>query len=193
MFPLLLAGVPYLIKTVSSLLGSIDNPAAKTAVDALSGVSAAIDSKDITPEQLQEMNSHAEQMAQIAADQQTAEQGENAQSYRAEVGSTDKFVRRMRPTWGYVMALTWMVQMFAVSYVIVFEPLLAVQLIGSISQLTGLWGIALAVLGIYTYGRTQEKKADMLSDPSLIKSVPQVLGSVVGSAWSSATSLISKP
>lgn len=191
MFPLLLA-VPALIKGASDLLSLIDHPAAKAAVSALSDVTAAIDNKDIAPDQLKSANDHLEAMRQIEADQATAEQSEVEQTSRVEVISDDKYVRRMRPTFGYAMALSWTMQMMAISYGMIFNPDLAVQLISAMSQLTGLWGIGLAVLGIHFYGRTQEKRAALEGNPSLIQSLPTALGSVVGDAWAAATSKISR-
>ena len=191
MFPLLLA-LPALIKGAGDLLGLIDHPAAKTAVAALTDVSTAIDTKEISPDQLKDANDHLEAMAQIQSAQEIAEQGENANTTRTEINSEDGYVRRMRPTFGYAMAFSWTVQMLAVSYAMIFNPMLAVQIIASMSQLTGLWGIALAVLGIYTYGRTQEKRAEMIGDAKIIEQAPTAIGSLVGDAWAAATSKLKR-
>jgi hypothetical protein len=76
---------------------------------------------------------------------------------RAEIASADAFVRRMRPTWGYCMALTWVVQMIAISYVIVADPGNAGGVISGVGDLSLIWSVGLSVLGIYQYRRSTEK------------------------------------
>ena len=182
MIPLLLA-LPSLISAASSLLGGIDHPAAKAASEALTGVTTAIDNKEITPDQVDAANSHLEAMAQIAAQAQSDEQTQNAQTQRVEIASEDAYVRRMRPTFGYAMALSWTVQMLAISGTMLFNPGLAVSLIASVGQLTGLWGLGLSVLGIYTYGRTQEKRAAL--NVGVSPSVSTSIGTAIGATWNS--------
>ena len=114
-------GVPVLIAILSEVLGEVDNPAAKTASKALEKVDEALKSGGITAEQLAEANRHAERMAEIQMEDFKSALTEVNQSLRAEVASEDRYVRRMRPTFGYLMALTWAAQMFAIAYVIVFD------------------------------------------------------------------------
>jgi len=80
------------------------------------------------------------------------------QTMQVEAASADPYVRRMRPTFGYIMAITWAATMLAVARAIAVAPSTAPTIIASVSQLTGLWGIGLAVLGIYVYKRSDEKK-----------------------------------
>lgn len=189
--PLLAVGaieaLPELVKLGSDLLGTIDHPAAKTATAALDGVTQAIAHNEIKPEDLADANAHLEAMAQIDAQKETDQSADQATTQRAELASGDKYVSRMRPTWGYAMAFTWTLQAIGVSFLMFWNPAMAIQVIAALSQLTGLWGIALAVLGVHFYGRTQEKKAEMTGNPSAIQSVPQVVGSLVGTAWDAVT------
>lgn len=76
---------------------------------------------------------------------------------RAEAMSGDKYVARWRPTFGYMMAGTWALQMAGVTYVVVAEPLYAAELIKAIGDLSVIWGVALAVLGINVAKRSQDK------------------------------------
>lgn len=89
------------------------------------------------------------------------------ETIRSEIASGDPFVRRMRPTFGYAMAVSWFVQMMAASYTIVVSPARAADVLNGIAATTMLWGIGLAVLGVYVNGRTQEKGAHGLSLPGL--------------------------
>lgn len=81
------------------------------------------------------------------------------ETIRAEVTSGDPYVRRMRPTFGYVMAATWGLQMAAVSYTVAFRPEMAAGVLNGVAATTTLWGIGLAVLGVYVYKRSSEKGA----------------------------------
>ena len=66
----------------------------------------------------------------------------------------------MRPTFGYIIAITWAAQMFAIAYVMVFETTQAALVIEAVQSLGTIWGIGLSVLGIYVYKRSEEKKID---------------------------------
>ena len=69
----------------------------------------------------------------------------------------------MRPTFGYVMALTWAGQMGAIAYVIVTDPGKAGAVIAAMASLGTIWTVGLSVLGIYVYKRSQEKQT-LVSD-----------------------------
>ena len=79
------------------------------------------------------------------------------QTMRSEVVSSDAYVRRMRPTFGYIMAATWAVQMGAIAYTIIKVPAKASEIITSMASMTTIWSVGLAVLGVYVYKRSQEK------------------------------------
>lgn len=76
---------------------------------------------------------------------------------RAEVASNDAFVRRMRPTFGYIMAFTWGVQMTAVAGAMFILPETAPAIISALAELGMMWSIGLSVLGVYVYKRSTEK------------------------------------
>jgi len=93
--------------------------------------------------------------------EETKRLAEINQTIRVEAQSGDSYVRRMRPTFGYAMAATWAAQMAAISWVIVTDPASAGAVIAAMASLSTIWSVALAVLGVYSYGRTQEKKTAM--------------------------------
>lgn len=160
MLPALLAqlGLPLLIKTVTGALDKMSSPVAKAAATTLKQVDAAITSGGITPEQIQEANRHVEKMTEIESEEyKTAIEQVNL-SLRAEAVSDDAYVRRMRPTFGYIMAITWAAQMLAVAFVILEEPDKANTVISAMSNLDTVWTVGLSVLGIYVYKRSQDKK-----------------------------------
>ena len=152
-------GLPVLVAIVGGALGAIDNPVAKTASQALERVDEALKAGQITPEQLEEANRHTEKMAEMEMENYQATLSEINQSLRAEVASDDKYVRRMRPTFGYLMAFTWAAQMFGIAYVIMFETDKAGVVMAAMGNLSAIWAVGLSVLGIYVYRRSDDKKA----------------------------------
>lgn len=151
-------GLPVLIDLVGRSLGKIDHPIAQNAGKALEEVDAALANGLISPEQMEEANRHAERMAELEMEQFQAVLSEVNQSLRAEVSSQDAYVRRMRPTFGYLMAITWAAQMFGLAYVIIFETELANAVLQGMASLSTIWGVGLSVLGIYVYKRSEDKK-----------------------------------
>ncbi len=158
------AGLPVLITIVSSVLGALDNPVAKTASDALGEVSETIKNGGISPEQLAEANRHAEKMASMEIEGYAEALEEINKSLRAEIASTDGYVRRMRPTFGYLMAATWAAQMFGIAYVIIFETDKAGVVMAAMGNLSAIWAVGLSVLGIYVYKRSDEKLTTPMRD-----------------------------
>jgi len=147
-------GLPLLISTISKALGKIDNQTAQTASESLKKVEDAIANGAISAEQAAEANRHIEELAKYESEKLR----EINTSLRAEILSNDKYVRRMRPTFGYMMALTWAAQMFAIAFIMVFETEKASLVIQAVESLSGIWAVGLSVLGIYVYKRSEDKK-----------------------------------
>ena len=150
-------GLPVLLEIVGGALGKIDNPLAQSAAKAITDTQAAIAQGAITSEAAAEANRHLEKMTELQQQAVSEALSEINQSLRAEVSSTDPYVRRMRPTFGYLMAVTWTVQMIALSYVIVFDTAHASVVLDAIGSLSAIWTVALSVLGVYVYKRSEEK------------------------------------
>ena len=151
-------GLPVLIQAVGEILKGVDHPAARTASAALSEVKDAISRGQISAEQMAEMNRHAEKLAEMELAERGSAIAQVNESLRAEVASSDPYVRRMRPTFGYMIAFTWAAQMMAVAYVIVFDTPAAMTVIGAMESLGTIWAVALSVMGIYVYKRSEEKR-----------------------------------
>ena len=77
---------------------------------------------------------------------------------QAEYASDDKFVKRWRPFFGYIIGITWFFQMMALCVVIVMEPDKAPAVITAMAGLSFMWGIALSVLGVSVHKRSQDKQ-----------------------------------
>lgn len=151
-------GIPVLINVLSDALGGIDHPVTKTASDALNKVDEALKNGGISQEQLQEVNRHAEIMARSKSEEYREAIAQINQSLRAEIASNDKYVRRMRPTFGYLMAITWAAQMLAIAYVITFKTAQAGVVLAAMNSLSAIWAVGLSVLGIYVYKRSEDKR-----------------------------------
>ncbi|MBI5162456.1 MAG: ribokinase [Magnetospirillum sp.] len=161
MIPALLAsvGLPLLSKAIGAALGSIDHPVARIAVDALSGVDAALRSQAISPEQVAAANRRIERLAELDSEDYRQTLAQVNATFRAEVRSDDAYVRRWRPTFGYAVAATWSATMGAMAWAVVAAPAQAPTIIAAMVNTAPIWGIALAVLGISVVKRSQDKAA----------------------------------
>lgn len=167
-------GLPLLVDIISSALSRIDNPAAQSASKALGDVQQALTQGNITPEQQKEANRHVERMAEMTMEENKGVIAEVQATIRAEGVSDDAYVRRMRPTFGYLMALTWTAQMLAIAYVIVFDTAHVTTVLNGMESLSTMWAVALSVLGLYVYKRSIEKKTGVVTpvDEFVKPSVP---------------------
>lgn len=152
-------GVPVLASVLGSALGRIDNPTAQSASKALGNFDEAIAGGVISAEQMAEANRHAEKMAEMKIRENEAALSEVNQTLRADAASNDAYVRRMRPTFGYLMAITWTAQMLGLAYVVAFKTENAPAVLDGMESLSAIWAIGLSVLGVYVYKRSEEKKA----------------------------------
>ncbi len=158
-------GLPMLISLLGNALGTINNPIAQSASKSLENFESALAGGAISAEQMAEANRHAEELARIKAREYETALSEVNQSIRAESASSDAYVRRMRPTFGYLMAVTWAAQMLALAYVVVFETEKARGALDGMESLSAIWAMGLSVLGIYVYKRSEEKKAGFSLTP----------------------------
>ncbi|MDF1749950.1 MAG: 3TM-type holin [Alphaproteobacteria bacterium] len=160
MLPMLLAqiGLPLLVKAVGGALSNSSNSVAKAAGEALGQVDTEISAGRLDGDQLKEANRHLEAIATLEATTDQTWLQEVNQTIRAESTSEDAYVRRMRPTFGYIMAFTWAAQMGAIAYTVVADPQQAAPVIAAVASLGTIWTVGLSVLGIYVYRRSGEKQ-----------------------------------
>ncbi len=151
-------GLPILVSLIGGALGRINNPVAQSASEALNNFEGALAGGVISAEQMAEANRHAEEMAKVKAKEYETALAEINQSIRVEAGSDDPYVRRMRPTFGYLMAITWAAQMMGLAYVVIFQTEKAPAVLEGMEALSTIWAVGLSVLGIYVYKRSEEKR-----------------------------------
>lgn len=164
---ILQAGLPVLLNIIGEALSTINHPAARIASQSLGNVTSALGRGQISIEDIVEANRHAEAMASLKAQETQAAYEQVNTSLRAEIVSEDVYVRRMRPTFGYLMAITWAVQMLGLGYVMTFRTEQAPVVLGAMDSLAAIWAMGLSVLGIYVYKRSEEKKAGVFTSPAL--------------------------
>ena len=151
---------------VGSLLGT---PAAGAAI----GIVANALGTDADPESIAKaMNSdpeaanklrkleldNQEALTRMTLEAETARLSEVNKTMRAEAASNDAYVRRWRPTFGYMTAAAWLLQCMAIAITIVWKPEHAGLVSQAITSLTPMWGVALAVLGVNVAKRSQDKQ-----------------------------------
>ena len=158
-------GLPVLLSVAASVLGAIDNAQAREAAGVLAKVDEAMKAGQISTAQIEAANRHIEEMARMRSEEYRAALAEVNTTLRAESSSADAYVRRMRPTFGYMMAFTWAAQMMAIAYVIVFNTEKAGVVIGAMNSLTMIWTVGLSVLGVYVYKRSEEKRSTEGREP----------------------------
>ncbi|MFT6582069.1 MAG: 3TM-type holin [Alphaproteobacteria bacterium] len=168
MIPALLAqiGLPLLARAVGGALSNIDHPVAAAAASALSAVDAEIDGGKISASQVAEANRHVERMEELTLARDVGVLTEINRTIRTEAMAEDAYVRRMRPTFGYIMAISWAAQMLAIAFVIVARPADAGAVIAAMASLGTIWSVGLSVLGIYVYKRSQDKAAAVAAPPT---------------------------
>jgi hypothetical protein len=174
MLPSILAhiGLPVLVRTLGNALEKMNSPVAKGASDALKQVDSALTMGAINPDEIKEINRHIESMAELDSTEFKTLIEQINGSLRAESGSNDPYVRRMRPTFGYIMAITWAAQMLAIALVILDDPAKAGPLLQAMDSLSMIWTVGLSVLGVYVYKRSQEKGGN---PPSVVQKIVETL------------------
>lgn len=158
-----------LAQLAPSILGLFSkNETAGKAAEVVSGVARAVTGKSGDDDALAALKADPalllqyQQMVSAQAVELYQEETKRLEAVnatmRAEATSADPFVRRWRPFFGYVVALTWAVLMVAIGIVIVMSPLDAPGVIAATAQLSAMWGIALAVLGVAVHERSKDKQ-----------------------------------
>lgn len=80
------------------------------------------------------------------------------QTIRAEVASADPYVRRWRPTFGYIGAVSFGAMMLGLAFTIFADPAEAANVATAIGSMAGVWTPLMAVLGVAVWTRSQDKK-----------------------------------
>jgi len=159
-------GLPVLMSIVGAALDRLDSPIAKSASQALQQVDQAVREGQISSAEIESLNKHAQEVAEIKLEEHKISTSEINKTLRAESLSQDWYVRRMRPTFGYIMAVSWAAQMIGIAYIMIFDTDKIGIILNAMSSLSMIWTVGLSVLGVYVYKRSEDKKwlgRDMIS------------------------------
>lgn len=184
-------GLPALIKGLAEGLAQIKTPVAQGASAALDQLGASFGTPQMSGADVAELNRHLEKMSELDTARDANMITQVNESLRAEAASSDPYVRRMRPTFGYIIAATWGAQMLALAYVIIFNTTEAISVIAAMAQLGTIWGIGLSVLGIYIYKRSEEKQRN--ADASVNYDAANGAANANGASSSAPRPTASKP
>jgi len=128
-----------------------------TSITGSSTEDEAVKKLQADPELMLRFQETASQQAVAFYQEETKRLQSVNETMRSEAQSDDPYVRRWRPTFGYVVSVSWLAQMGACGYAIVVTPGDAPQIINSMVNLSTMWGIALAVLGVSVHQRSKDK------------------------------------
>lgn len=159
-------------RMVTGLLGIENTP--ESLVNALEDPSKLAELKRIDNDHKLELEKLRMQAEAAQAAEETARLQAVNKTIQAEIASNDGYVRRWRPTYGYLIAITWFIQMtgFVVilGMVAYFAPGDLASVVGALgtvlSALMPLWGIALAVVGVNINKRSQDKQVAAGQQPA---------------------------
>ncbi|MFW6021780.1 MAG: 3TM-type holin [Guyparkeria sp.] len=135
---------------VASALGVDETPDA---------VASAIEADPKALERIKQMEiDHRETLERLRLESETTRLAEVNKTMRAEATSEDPYVRRWRPTFGYMVALSWAAIVIAIAWSIAIEPEQAGVVSQVVAAVTPMFSVALAVLGINVHKRSQDKQ-----------------------------------
>ncbi|MFM2590052.1 3TM-type holin [Vibrio sp. TBV020] len=77
---------------------------------------------------------------------------------KAELDSEDSYVRRWRPTFGYAVCAAWTSLFFGIALLMLIHPEHTEAAFTGAAKLTGLFSVALTVLGLNIHKRSQDKQ-----------------------------------
>ena len=163
---------------VAKALGTEAEPAA--VAKALQGDPAAL-------ERVRKLElEHETELTRMHLEAETARLAQVNQTMRTEAAADDAYVRRWRPTFGYAVAIAWMVQALGIIgaslYAAIATPTEAgpiINAVGNMVSALGLqWSVALGVLGVNVAKRSQDKQVAAGQQPGagLLGALAQRLG-----------------
>ncbi len=147
-------GIQAIIKFICSFLGEINSDVTKQASLSLLRVDEAIKKEEISKDSLVEL----EKIKHIEADLDAKTLNSIHQTIRAEMSSSDKFIRFWRPLFGYSVAVAWFLNIATICYIVITDKTHAAQIIIALTETTSLWGVALGVLGVSVVKSNQDKR-----------------------------------
>lgn len=108
---------------------------------------------------------HQRELRSMTLEAETTRLAEVNKTYRTELASKDGYTRRMRPTFGYIVAASILAEAAALVWAIVADPAKMEMAIQFVRAMSIPQSIALTVLGVYVKKRSDEKEVDRTGLP----------------------------
>jgi hypothetical protein len=142
---------------VASTLGVEDTPEAIEA-ELKSNPGALLKIKQMESDERVRLRELAYEQAKVESAERSLAISEQHKTIQKELSSEDAFVRRWRPTFGYAVCLAWVSLFFGIAFVMLFYPEHTETAFTGAAKLTGIFSVALTVLGINIHKRSQDKQ-----------------------------------
>lgn len=144
---------------VANTLG-VENEPESIAAELKNNPEALLKVKEIESNETIRLKELAFKHAELESEEKKTQIIQQGKTMRAEYSSDDAYVRRWRPTYGYVVCFSWLALFLAISISIVAEPAKASLVITSVTSLSPLFMMALGVLGVNIHKRSNDKMVD---------------------------------
>ena len=122
---------------------------------------------------LEERNRH--ELERLVIENETARMTEINRTMRVESRSNDPYVRRWRPTLGYIFAIEMALLFGGLFYVVVFRTDKAIEIITAAANLGWIIGVQAAVLGVSVVQRSNDKKVAAGQPTGLVNGLANLL------------------
>ena len=127
---------------------------------------------------LEARNRH--ELERLAIENETARQRQVNMTMRAETRSDDPYVRRWRPTLGYIFAVEMVLLFAGLFYVVIFKTDQAIKIIEAAAALGWIIGVQAGVLGVSVVQRSNDKKLAAGHPTGTANGIAKVLQSLRG-------------
>lgn len=98
------------------------------------------------------------ELTRMTLEAQTTRFSEQHQTIRAELASENVWKSGWRPFYGWASGVVWLSIGLSIVYSIVFKPAEADDIMKAMAELTGMFLVALSVLGVNIHQRSQDKR-----------------------------------
>ncbi|CDO60825.1 Phage protein [Candidatus Phaeomarinobacter ectocarpi] len=117
------------------------------------------------------------ELTRMTLEAETARFGQQHETIRAELANENIWKSGWRPFFGWSSGVVWLAMGLGIVYSIIFKPAEAPQIMEAVAAMTGLFGIALTVLGVNIHQRSQDKRR-LLGQPD--SGIFSTMGTLLG-------------
>ncbi|EJA3101998.1 holin family protein [Vibrio fluvialis] len=142
---------------IAETLG-VENSAEAIEAELVRNPDALVKIKQMESEERIRLRELSYQQAELESVERKLVVTEQTKVILSELASDDTYIRRWRPTFGYAVCLAWTLLFFGITGLMVFHPEQTAAAFDGAAKLTGLFSVALTVLGLNIHKRSQDKQ-----------------------------------